>query len=129
MEQNKSESWAAFRIRPNTAACDFYFFSFSFSFSSYLNLNLNFNSNSNLVAPHLLTLFAQLKILSLKIFIYIFISLLFSLFSNPNFHLGFNPTIRIIISLLLYLLFLFNAQTYKTPTRCTLFYFSVIGLI
>jgi hypothetical protein len=37
-----------------------------------------------------------------------------SYFQNPNFNLGFNPTFRIIILLLLSLLFLFNAQTYNS---------------
>jgi hypothetical protein len=91
-----------------------YFFSFPFLFLIILNLNLNFNLNLSLVAHHLQTIFVQLKVLSLEIFIYIYylyfhIPYLF-LISNPNFHLGFNPTSSHSYIIII-LIFLCNAQT------------------
>jgi hypothetical protein len=57
------------------------------------------------------------------IFLYHFSS---SYFQNPNFELGFNPTSSNYYLIIIILIILFNAQTYKTPTRWTLFYFSII---
>jgi hypothetical protein len=45
------------------------FFSFSIPFSSYLNLNLNLHLNSNFVTHYFPTIFAQLEVISLRIFI------------------------------------------------------------
>jgi hypothetical protein len=59
-------------------------------------------------------------------FLYTFISFLFFLFPNLDFHLGFNPTSSNYYLITIILIILFNAQTYKTPTRCTFFYFSII---
>jgi hypothetical protein len=42
---------------------------FSIPFSSYLNLNLNLHLNSNFVTHHFPTIFVQLKVISLRIFI------------------------------------------------------------
>jgi hypothetical protein len=47
----------------------FYPFLFFIPFSSHLNLNLNLHLNSNFVTHHFPTIFVQLKVLSLKIFI------------------------------------------------------------
>jgi hypothetical protein len=53
--------------------------------------------NSNFYAQFVHKLYCEIKVPILEIFldtyvIYIFISFLFFLFSNPNFNLGFNPT-------------------------------------
>jgi hypothetical protein len=106
----------------------FLFYSFSFLFS---NLEFKFKS----CVQFFLNLYCEIINTNFGVFlgIYIiyfsmsfslslFLSLLsFSYFQNPNFHLGFNPT-----SSDYYLIILVNAQTYKCPTRCTFFYFSII---
>jgi len=76
----------------------------------------------------------QLEILSLKIFIYTFylyfhISSLFLIFKTLISNLGFNQASNNYYLIIFILIVLFNAQTYKTPTKCTFFYFSIIGLI
>jgi hypothetical protein len=55
-------------------------------------------------------------------YLYFFISLLFFLFPNSNFHLGFDPTFRIIISLLLSLLFYLMCKHIKLQHDAYSFY-------
>jgi hypothetical protein len=66
----------------------------------------------------------KLEVLILGIFIYIYIYYLyfhnlyflllsFFLFSNPNFYLWFNPTSSNYYLIIIILIILFNAQTYK----------------
>jgi hypothetical protein len=55
-------------------------------------------------------------------YLYFFISLLFFLFPNSNFHLGFDPTFRIIISLLLSLLFYLTCKHIKLQHDAYSFY-------
>jgi hypothetical protein len=84
-EESRERSWAKREeVSPSKV---FYFFLFLFfislPFFSYLNLNLN----SNFVAHHLQTIFVQLKVLSLKIFIYIY----YLYFHIPSLFLIFKP--------------------------------------
>jgi hypothetical protein len=77
---------------------------FLFSISKF---NLNSNLISNLVTHHSQIIFVQLEILILEIFIdiyylYLYIHCFFSflsffLFSNPNFNLGFNPPLKLLL--------------------------------
>jgi hypothetical protein len=109
----------------------FLFYSFSFLFS---NLEFKFKS----CVQFFLNLYCEIintnfgGILGIYI-IYIF--MLFSLFLSLFFffifktlisNLGFNSTSSNYCLIIIILIILFNAQTYKTPTGCTFFYFSVI---
>jgi hypothetical protein len=72
-----------------------YLYSVFLSFFSILEFPLGFKFK--FCAQFVLKLYCEIKVPILEIFldtyvIYIFISFLFFLFSNPNFNLGFNPT-------------------------------------
>jgi hypothetical protein len=104
----------------------FFYFIFYFLFS-ISKLNLNSNLNSNFYGSPLQLIFVKLGILILNIFIYIYIIYIFLysfffLFPNSNFHLGFDPTFRIIISLLLSLLFYLMCKHIKLQHDAYSFY-------
>jgi hypothetical protein len=111
------ENWTGLRIAgPCAMSPFFYFILFSALFP---NLNLNSNLNSSFYGSSPQIIFVRLGVLILNIFIYIYIiyifisPLLFFLFLNPNFNLGFKPTSSNYYLIIFILIILFNAQTYK----------------
>jgi hypothetical protein len=80
---------------------------------------------------HHLHYVCTVKSISLRIFIflYFYIIPLLLIFKTLFSNLGFNQTSNNYYLIIFILIILFNAQTYKTPTKCTFFHFSIIGLI
>jgi hypothetical protein len=111
-----------------------FLFSPSIPFSFLFESQVKFKFKIKLGGSSFTNYICAIKVLSLNTIIYIYYlyfpilspSLIFkTLISN----LGFNSTSSNYYLIIFILIILFNAQSYKTPTRCTFFYFSVIGLI
>jgi hypothetical protein len=98
-----------------------------FSIFSIMNSHLS----SNFVTHHLHTIFVPLKVLSLNIIICIYylyfpIPSPFLIFKTLILNLGFNSTSSNYYLIIIIIIILCTAQTHKTPTRCTFFYFCII---
>jgi hypothetical protein len=109
----------------------FLFILYSLFYISKFNLNSNLNSNLCLFYSQFMLWNLEYQLWRYNYIIYFFIYHFFSslfIFKIPIFKLGFTPTLEL-LSYYYYSYFYFNAQTYKTPTRCSFFYLSVFGLI